>query len=364
MATRLGPLSNYKEAQGNQISPFGKNEKEQAHNLSKYSLRNLLLNGTATRSFERDCSREIQLQTGMVTERCTVPFEIISGRGLSLANTGDSLVMSQVQTIEQALTPSCFTLAAGAQSIFGASSNITVPVINNVDAGWLGKPANWQAATDAPTDVPMTFTKLDLSPKLLAGRILMSRQLIQQSAAEPAVLKQLQTAVGYILDRAVFQGDVSSSEFAGLTAITANINAERDYSKLAPAVTLSEPITWEEVNQMPTVTAALDVAPDASSVFCVNPSMEQTLRTTPVLENAFKFLAADGKMTGRPLLVSTNVPESTIVWGRFSSYMLVVWCISLVVNPFSFASLGLNEILIHVLAAGAPIYGPAFCVAQ
>jgi HK97 family phage major capsid protein len=214
------------------------------------------------------------------------------------------------------------TIQQGAQLLANVQGDLSAGVSASLPA------PSWIAETGAAPDTNQVFTKLDLKPKRVSAKIIVSSMLLSASPdAEALITADLGRSLSSQLDRSIYYG-------SGGDAPT-GIKNDTNINKLTG-------LTWDNLCELESLCAGADVT-EVSFGYVTSPAVRKTLKTTMVSAGAgpiWQYLT-------RPL--SSNVINSAEVFaGCFDNLLIVTWALEVQVNPYTLAEAGKVEITRHL----------------
>ena len=211
-------------------------------------------------------------------------------------------------------------------------------MVPNVD--YTGFSTGWTFADAAENataaDADAVTVNRAVSPKRIAGKILLSNQLmIQDPTMDAKLLQSLQNALYPYVEGKVLTGTGTSNAMTGITANTTAATLALGTNGGAPSLTYIQ-------NMRKTL---LNGNVDASKIFwLINPNTEALLMATPVdtgsgamlIPYGSYFNGATGFINNIPYLVTSNLPNnltkgtsssncSAVIAGDFSNLKVCQW---------------------------------------
>lgn len=253
-----------------------------------------------------------------------IPWHALS-RDMTAAGVSGSNYLTGTESIGYlpALQPASVVLRLGAQTLHAENNNLVLPT------GATGVTTQWLSDENAPiTESQPTIGQIGSSPKILAGLVEVSHQLLKQSNAEQVLRTELSRAAGTAIDKAALAGSGASGEPLGIVH-TPGIGA----------------FTGGTLNRSALTNAQLDVA-DANATtsgqvgFVTTPTIANTLAnradtiesTSPVWRGPLH----EGLVIGTRALSTRNCPASTMIYGDWSNLSVVSWgAPEVAIDPFT-----------------------------
>jgi len=232
-------------------------------------------------------------------------------------------------------------------------------MVPNVD--YTGFSTGWTFADAAENataaDADAVTVNRSVSPKRIAGKILLSNQLmIQDPTMDAKLLQSLQNALYPYVEGKVLTGNGSSNAMTGITSNATAATLALGTNGGAPSLTYIQ-------NMRKTL---LNGNVDASKIFwLINPNTEALLMATPVdtgsgamlIPYGSYFNGATGFINNIPYLVTSNLPNnltkgtsssncSAVIAGDFSNLKVCQWGgLDIVIDPYTNAAEGQTRII-------------------
>jgi HK97 family phage major capsid protein len=232
-------------------------------------------------------------------------------------------------------------------------------MVPNVD--YTGFSTGWTFADAAENataaDADAVTVNRSVSPKRIAGKILLSNQLmIQDPTMDAKLLQSLQNALYPYVEGKVLTGSGSSNAMTGITANSTAATLALGTNGGAPSLTYIQNVRKTLLNGNV----------DASKIFwLINPNTEALLMATPVdtgsgamlIPYGSYFNGATGFINNIPYLVTSNLPNnltkgtsssncSAVIAGDFSNLKVCQWGgLDIVIDPYTNAAEGQTRII-------------------
>src|ERR1700730_8880020 len=208
------------------------------------------------------------------------------------------------------------------------------------------------------------MSTMSLTPNRIGCEVLVSRTLLAQSSAdvESAVQRTILQAIGALVDQYAINGGGSYPGTTGLINFGENISGSfSDLSKLANGVTAGGAFTFAKQVAMKGGVLANNVIDDSTFGWIVDPSTWSKWSQAQKVGTFPSFLINDDcTALGHPVRVTNNLSAThQALFGRWSSAVLGIWAISILSDPYIFASTNQVRLLIDVLYDFDVLYGPA-----
>lgn len=263
--------------------------------------------------FELEVSRAVADRLGRPARGFFVPLEVqrtmtagsntAGGYLVGTANRGDLFIDS--------LRAQSVAFQAGAQMLGGLVGNVAIPKKTSSASFY------WLSEGEDTTTSDLAFGSVTLSPRTVSGGVPMTRRLLMQSSPDVEVLvrNDLVTGAALALDLAIFEG-TGSKQPLGLVNHP-DINTV--------AVSTDSTPTWAEVVGFESAIAA-DNALTGSLRYVTTPAVRGAMKTTSKDSGSGIFICSDGNtVNGYPLLVSTLLSTSRLLFGDFSQIVVGMW---------------------------------------
>jgi HK97 family phage major capsid protein len=358
------PLSGLKS---NSTSPFAAYGTTKELMKRSYSVTDIIKAG---RDFTQKTSMELEVSNRIAKNKgqdapfghVYIPSEILC-RDLSVgvASAGGNLVQATVRpTLADALIPYSSLVASSITVLDDLQGNVSWP--------------RWQTqfspsgllenATVLTTDESATISTMTLSPHRIGCEVLISRTLLAQSSVdvESAVQKTILQAIGALVDQYAINSGGAYPSTTGLLNFSENTAGSfSDLSKLAHGVTAGGPFTFASQVAMKGGVLANNVIDDGTFGFIVDPATWSKWSQAQKAVNYPSYLINDdGTALGHPVRVTNNLSAThQALFGRWSSAVLGIWAISILSDPYIFASTNQVRLQIDVLYDFSALYSPA-----
>ena len=212
---------------------------------------------------------------------------------------------------------------AGAQVVENTVGTFTVAVMGSYPA------MTWGTSGSA---VDLNIKGYELAP--MTGFIWTPfyRNALKQANIEDVIRKTLSNAIANGIEKAVIQGaGHTSNQPLGIT----NFNLGTGYAVKSDTVT-----AWSYSDLVTKTFGAVagNIEPEKYA-FLMNAATFATLKTTARETGHPTYIVGqDNTIDGFRVLVSANVPDNTVIFGKFDELLVVTWgAIDLLVNPYSAA---------------------------
>jgi hypothetical protein len=370
MKTILSPISrlNFRNG-GFALPPVDEDFGEKA-----YDLRSVLFGNP--RGYEREVGEAIQARCPELKIRgLAIPLEVFT-RGLNQRDmtavgvgTGASLVQTlRAPSIQDALRPFSAVTRAGAQFLTELRDNISLP-------RWEIASTPQAALETAPiTPNTQTLSLLSLKPHRISSATILSRRLMKQASdtgsngIEGLIAQEMLASIGSALDGFALNGSGAAGQPLGLLNTGANLPGSRDLSLLSPEVTFGAAPSWPKICSFIGNVESNDIVSDDSTVWIVSPATREKWISTEKVAGYPSYLSENGTCAGFPMLATNNLSGTggshRAVYGRWSSMIVAIWAMSVLVDNVSLAMSGHVRVFVDLWADCGPIYAPAFCASS
>jgi hypothetical protein len=277
--------------------------------------------------------RDLSVSGGLSTGGSTVQTDVDHSIGAPLQNYS-SLVKGGITIIEDMKQNVQYSRWATNFSPSGALENATVndDVTANLSIMTLGNPSR------------------------LSTTVGISKQLIKTNEISPSIQANIEqivlAATGALIDQAGINA---------LLALSENTSGFADLNKLAAGVTFGAAATQAKLVSMKETLLANNIVDDGTMKYLVSPSTYGRWSIIPQVATFPRYLIDGEKATDLPVVVSNNLTTCstphTVLLGRWSSFYLGIWALSIVSDSFTAARSNLTILTINLLYSFAPFYG-------
>ena len=356
------PLSGLQLKRTNPFASYGSSEE-----LMKraYSVTDIIKSGQDflhKPSMELDVHNRISKAKGIEAPYgyVNIPSEILC-RDISVGGNAGNLVQTTVRPqLADALINYSSLIASGITVLDDLQGNVSWPRWQTQfsPSGLL------ETAQVLTTGETATISTMSLTPNRIGCEVLVSRTLLAQSSAdvESAVQRTILQAIGALVDQYAINGGGSYPGTTGLINFGENISGSfSDLSKLANGVTAGGAFTFAKQVAMKGGVLANNVIDDSTFGWIVDPSTWSKWSQAQKVGTFPSFLINDDcTALGHPVRVTNNLSAThQALFGRWSSAVLGIWAISILSDPYIFASTNQVRLLIDVLYDFDVLYGPA-----
>ena len=310
-------------------------------------------------AFEMEASREYAKAIGKETTGFFVPEDVSNAWGKRTMNTTNSAAVvfddKQYGNLIDALTPFSTILNAGITTLAGNTGNITIPRVSALStAGFVSTEGGDVSASDPTLDT------VQMSEKILGAHTDITRLLLNNGGSlsvEQMVRDNLLRAVGVATDNAALNGTGSSGEPTGIVNVS-GVNTTSFSSAGAP--------TYAEIIAMQSAIFADNKALDSNAVkYITTPALLGALKATNTTGAGSPAAAIDGRIDGRDVLISSQVPSNNVILGDFSEFIMATWSgIEVKVDDITLSKSGGLRLIILASMDFAVKHPVSFCVSS
>lgn len=206
------------------------------------------------------------------------------------------------------------TMSAGATTLTGLVGNVAIP------RQTAGTTAYWVGESGTVTASRATFDQVPMSPKTVGALVDISRKLLSQSSPsiDALVLNDINQSLAIGIDAAAIAGTGEDNQPTGIL-LTSGIGS----------------VLWGSGSSVTTPTFAKVVELESKlgtanalagkPVYMTNYAYAGTLKTTVKVSGFPQYIMDKGEMNGYPVLVTNQVPASTVIFGDFSQLIIGLW---------------------------------------
>ena len=310
-------------------------------------------------AFEMEASREYAKSIGKETTGFFVPEDVSNAWGKRTMNTTNSAAVvfddKQYGNLIDALTPFSTILNAGITTLAGNTGNITIPRVSSLStAAFVSTEGGDVSSSDPSVDT------VTMSEKILGAYTDITRLLLNNGGSlsvEQMVRDNLLRAVGVATDNAALNGSGSSGEPEGIVNVS-GVNSTTFSSAGAP--------TYAEIIAMQSAIFADNKALDSNSVkYITTPALLGALKATNTTGAGSPAAAIDGRIDGRDVLISSQVPADNVILGDFSEFIMATWSgIEVKVDDITLSKSGGLRLIILASMDFAVKHPVSFCVSS
>jgi HK97 family phage major capsid protein len=296
--------------------------------IERGSIDNYVVAVIADNKTELSYFRELSEQTERVTQTMRrgpgtylVPRDVLAYRNLAKAGEGGYLVDAGIKGYAHAMDAASVLSKLPVTRLpnMVGDAKLTRESVKGT-AAWLGD------ETTVIGDVQSTFGQIALAAKSVAGSVIVSNQLMKQAgpAGNAFVTRAGAVTMAEAIDRALVAGSGASGQPLGLLGIT-GID-----SRAGTSFALSDAAAMLRVSE--------GYATDDSIMWLCGVAAAEDLRTrvkTATYGNGF-LLNDDGRMLGKPVIVSRSVGDQVLICMPWSQCWAASWAaLEIGVDPFT-----------------------------
>lgn len=305
--------------------------------VGRYSLSRLMKaiveNRPQDAGFEVDVSQEITRKLGRAPTGIYVPHEVLIGKSYTEMAKRDLLASGGASSLvsTDALPDSFIGMLRNRIVVNQLNPTVLTGLMGSIDipkqtgaatSAWIATEGTAVTASD------QTFTNVSLSAKTVAADTIIGRQAIIQ--ANPSIEMLVMNDLIEVLARAIDLGALNGSGAAGQpTGIlnTAGIGAVAGAS-----------LAWAGVVEFETDVLAANAGAN-DLYYVMSAAVQGLLKTRTKDAGSGMFLIEDGRMNGYDVIMSNQMPASTILFGDFSDLILAYWgVLDLLIDPYSLSA--------------------------
>lgn len=332
------------------IDPLGLSDQEQKNYSLVRAINAYANNDWSKAGFERECSQEIAKRLGKDSKGFFVPVKDLrmvdiqkrAPYAAGASNTGGATIQTDVlaENFIDILRNRLVCMRLGATMLSGLTGNVAIPRQTSATSSY------WVAENGAITQSEATFDQLPMSPKTIAARSQLSRQILQQSSIdiEQFVRNDFAQIIALGIDRAVIAGTGLNNEPTGILNTAGIGSVALGTNGAAP--------TWASIVRLET-----EVSQDNADVgrlgYLTNPKVRGTLKTTlKSASSVSEFIWQDtsisdgvGQVNGYTAMSSNQVPSnltkgtgtglSAVIFGNWADIIVGEWgVLEILPNPY------------------------------
>lgn len=306
-------LPNFKQA-GQNMRELGVAEKE----MQSYSLMRAI-NAMATGNwkdagFEREISLAIADAAKKDARGLYVPHEAIFSRQLEKKTPGKGGVLVdtdlRIDQFTDVLRNKAMIGRLGARVLSGLQGDIAIPRKTS------GTNFYWLDEDDEPEFSDFDFSTLALTPKTIAGALVVTRRLRKQSSlsVENLMRQDMIEGIAVAIDKAQITGTGKNNQPLGLLNQIG-----------IPGSTYDSAVNWDSVVDMETAIAAAN-ADEAGMAYLTSPTQRGVAKKTQVFANTGERLwDRDNTVNGYRAFATNQVPSDAWIFGDWSQIITALW---------------------------------------
>lgn len=311
------------------------------------------MNAQRAAAFELECSATMANQLGRQAQGFFVPYDVLaSKRDLTVASATSAGNLKETSL----LTGSFIDLLRARMVIGGLGVQYLSGLVGDIDIPRQTGTATtyWLAEQAAPTKSDQTTDKVNLSPKTVGAKTVISRKLRQQASldVEAMVQRDLATALALEMELAIINGSGASNQPRGILNVSGIGDVAGGTNGAAP--------TWANIVALETAVSVAN-ADIGSLSYLTNAKVRGKLKNTSKVsgQNGFLWESGQQPLNGYGAAVTNLVPSnlvkgtsgatcSAILFGNFSDVIVGMWGgLDILVNPYTGGDQG--DVSIRVL---------------
>ena len=294
---------------------------------------------------EAEVNAELVKRYGAAPKGFLAPLGALQTRAqqVGTANIGGNLVGTDYMP-DQLISPfrnSAAIMGLGATMLTDLIGNVELPRQENSLVG------QWVNEDEAPAETTLTFGKLGLTPKTVAGYMSWSRQAALQAlpTMEDLLRRELNDQLGLALDKAAVAGIGSATEPRGILNTTGIGSVSGGVNGGAP--------TWANIVDLESMVENANAHGDGMG-YLTNTKVRGKLKKTEKFagSNGETIWGSDGRLNGYRTAVSNQVPSnltkgtadgncSAIIFGNWRELVIGMWgYIDIIVDQYTLSTQG------------------------
>ena len=309
-------------------------------------------------AFEFECSRAASKEYGKTSQGIMLPTDVLRQWGqrdnLNVAGEGD-LVAEDYRGGDfiDVLRNASSVMQAGARTLNGLSGDVKIPKKTAAaSAGWIATEGGDAAESQ------MTVGSVSMSPKTVAARTEVTRQLLIQSSVdiENLMRDDLAQAMALAIDLGALAGSGSSGQPTGIKNVS-GINT-LDFGT-SPVLVPS----YAQLVEMETKVAE-DNANFGNLAYIMNATMYGALKSVEKATNTAQFVVEPGgTINGHRAIVSNQVTAGDAFYGNFNDLLIGFFGgLDILVDPYTNSASGTIRIAAHQSVDVAVRHAVSFCL--
>ena len=337
--------------------------KEEVKNFSLVRAVHALANPTdraaqEAAAFEFECSRAAAKEHGKTSQGIMLPTDVLRSwsKRDNLNMGGESDLSAEDYRggdFIDVLRNASSVMQAGARTLNGLSGDVKIPKKTAAaSAGWIATEGGDAAESQ------MTVGSVSMSPKTVAARTDVTRQLLIQSSldVENLMRDDLAEAMALAIDLGALAGSGSSGQPTGIKNVS-GINT-LDFGT-APVLVPS----YAQLIEMETKVAE-DNANFGNLAYIMNATMYGALKSVEKASNTAQFVVEpDGRINGHRAIVSNQVTAGDCFYGNFSDLLIGFFGgLDILVDPYTNSSSGTIRVVAHQSMDVAVRHAVSFCL--
>lgn len=313
-------------------------------------------NDQAARSaaaFEFECSAAMAQKMGRQAQGFFLPYDVMAakrdltaGSAASAGNfvdttlaTGSFIDMLRARMVIGGL---------GAQYLTGLVGDIDIPRQTGTASTY------WLAEQASPTKSDQATDKVNMSPKTVGAKTIISRKLRQQSSIDVDMFVQndLSIALAIAMETAIFNGSGAANNVRGVLNVAGIGSVAGGANGAAP--------TWQNIVDLETLVSVAN-ADVGNLAYVTNAKVRGKLKSTSKVsgQNGFVWEGGDTPLNGYRAAVTNIIPSnltkgtasgvaSAILFGNFNDVIVGMWGgLDILVDPYTGGDAG--DVSVRVL---------------
>lgn len=313
-------------------------------------------NDQAARSaaaFEFECSAAMAQKMGRQAQGFFLPYDVMAAkRDLTVgsAASAGNLVDTTLATgsFIDMLRARMVIGGLGAQYLTGLVGDIDIPRQTGTASTY------WLAEQSGPTKSDQTTDKVNMSPKTVGAKTIISRKLRQQSSIDVDMFVQndLSIALAIAMETAIFNGPGTTNNVRGILNVSGIGNVAGGTNGAAP--------TWQHIVDLETLVSVAN-ADVGNLAYVTNAKVRGKLKSTSKVsgQNGFVWEGGDTPLNGYRAAVTNIIPSnltkgsasgvaSAILFGNFNDVIVGMWGgLDILVDPYTGGDAG--DVSVRVL---------------
>lgn len=313
-------------------------------------------NDQAARSaaaFEFECSAAMAQKMGRQAQGFYLPYDVMAakrdltvGSAASAGNMVDTTLATG--SFIDMLRARMVIGGLGAQYLTGLVGDIDIPRQTGTAATY------WLAEQAAPTKSDQTTDKVNMSPKTVGAKTIISRKLRQQSSIDVDMFVQndLSIALAIAMETAIFNGSGAANNVRGVLNVAGIGSVAGGTNGAAP--------TWQNIVDLETLVSVAN-ADVGNLAYVTNAKVRGKLKSTSKVsgQNGFVWEGGDTPLNGYRAAVTNIIPSnltkgtasgvaSAILFGNFNDVIVGMWGgLDILVDPYTGGDAG--DVSVRVL---------------
>lgn len=311
------------------------------------------INAQRAAAFEFECSAAMGDKMGKQARGFFVPYDVLAAkRDLTVASATSAgnlkATMLETGSFIDLLRARMVIGGLGVRYLSGLVGDIDIPRQTGTATTY------WLAEQNAPTKSDQTTDKVNMTPKTVGAKTIISRKLRQQASldVEAMVQDDLAMALALEMERSIINGSGASDQPRGILNVSGIGSVLGGTNGLAP--------TWAHIVDLETQVAVAN-ADIGSMSYLTNAKVRGKLKNTSKVasQNGFVWDGGPQPLNGYGAAVTNVVPSnlvkgtsgataSAILFGNFNDVIVGMWGgLDILVDPYTGGDKG--DVSIRVL---------------